>query len=212
MQEEPYPAPTEAGKFIARVLSVVFNPFFMPTLGLWVMMEFIPGTAILGERLKLVIFTIVITTSCILPLLFILVSTLNLRNSIFLIRKKDRVLPYFFTAFSIFLGSQLLSRLPVPNLFRVYLLSISLILVLLFFVSLKWKISGHTAGIGLVTGTALSLLFRYGIDLFWPVVVLILFAGIVGTARLFLGQQTLGGVIAGFFIACLSIYLILFFL
>jgi len=212
MQEEAHNAPIETGKFIARGISVIFNPFFMPTLGLWVMMEFIPGTSILHERIKLLIFTIVIITSCILPLLFILISALNFQGILQLTKKKDRVLPYFFTAFSIFLGSQLLSKLPVPNLFRIYLLSISLILVLLFFISLKWKISGHTVGLGLVTGTALSLLFRYGINLFWPVVILILLAGIVGTARLLLGQQTLGGVIAGFFIGCLSIYLILFFL
>ncbi len=212
MQEEPYHAPTEAAKFIAQGISIIFNPFFMPTLGLWIMMEYIPGTAILSERLKLLIYSIVLLTSCILPILFILISTLNLRNNLNLAKKKDRVLPYFFTAFSIFLGSQLLSRLPAPNLFRVYLLSISLILVFLFLLSLKWKISGHTVGIGLVTGSALALLFRYGINLFWPVVILILLAGIVGTARLFLGQQTLGGVIAGFFTGCLTIYLILFFL
>lgn len=197
--------------YLSQTVSYLFNPLIMPTVGLWIMLYYIPGTAIFGPRLRLILYGIVLITSCLLPLLFFLILKFNFGQGQQYKRNNERILSYFFTAFSIFLGAQLLAKLPLPSLFRIYLTGTSLILILLFFLSLKWKVSNHAAGIGLITGTALALTFRFGIDLSVPIIVSILVAGVVASSRIYLERQSLPGVLSGYLISCLFIYFTLLF-
>jgi membrane-associated phospholipid phosphatase len=200
------------GKYSAIIVSGLLNPFFMPTLGLYILMNLIPGTVHFSMKLKLILYGIVFLTTCAIPVIFLLVLSLGTKLKQRPIHLSEQVLPYFFTAFSIFLGSQLLARLPVPGILRVFLLGISLVLVVLFFIRLRWKISEHTAGIGILTGTIFALIFRYGLNIQWIAIVLILLSGLLGSLRIYLEKHTLTEVFTGFFVSTIGMYLILFFI
>ena len=157
-------------------------------------------------RAKYILIGIVFTSSTLLPAIFQLMMsfTANLNNE--MKKHKDRFVPYIFSAFSIFLGSQLIGKLPLPNVFRLFMLGLCTVLILLFIISLKWKISCHTAGLGALTGAFSAIIFKYGIDIIWLLILVILFSGAIATSRMYLKKHTPGQVYAGYFLSIFVMY------
>lgn len=124
----------------------------------------------------------------------------------------DRILPYLFTAFSTFLGAQLIGKLPIPGIFKIFLLGTSIILIILLIVTWFWKISGHASGIGGLLGTSLAMTFRYGIDLTWIIVALFVISGAVGTSRVYLKKHTPAQVYAGFSMSFAVMFALVYFI
>jgi len=109
------------------------------------------------------------------------------------------------------MGAQLIAKLPVPKIFSVFLLGSCLVLLILFAITIKWKISGHGAGMGGLLGAVLALTFKYGINLLWPIIVVILISGAVGSSRIYLKKHTPMQVYAGFSVSVLCMYLTIYF-
>ena len=191
----------------ARFISLIFHPFVIPTLGFLIIYYQIPGVEQYPLKLRNILLGIVIFSTCLLPLSFIMLMSATSKVSHELMHHRDRMLPYIFSAFSIFLGAQLLGKLPLPSVFRIFLLGSCLVLIILFLVTLKWKISGHAAAIGGLLGVLLSLIFRYGIDLKWIVMASIVTAGIVASSRIILKKHTPAQVYAGFALGVTVLYL-----
>ena len=114
----------------------------------------------------------------------------------------DRRIPYLFSIISsgflsVFFyqkGSQL-----QPSAFIIGFITIIIILVAI--ISFKWQISAHSAGIGGVLGALFLLKIRYDEpSLFFPIMMTLLIAGLVLTARLKLNAHTMAQVAAGFFL------------
>ena len=198
-------------KYLAIIFSGIFNPFIIPTLSFIIILNFLPGIEHYSTKVKIITLSIVFISSCILPLLFILVATLSPGVNRDMMHHKDRIIPFIFSAFSIFMGTHFMGKLPVPNVFRLFLLGSNLVLIVLFIVTMKWKISGHGAGVGGMVGALLAITFRYGIDLKWAIIAVILIAGAVGTSRIFLGKHTPAQVYAGFSVSLIIIYLTIYF-
>lgn len=198
-------------KYFAHFFSIIFTPFLIPTFGFLVILYHLPGLQYYTPKIKTMLIGIVVITTCILPLMFILLISFTSNAKRNMAKTKDRLLPYLFNAFSIFLGAQLLGKLPIPGIFRLFMLGIVLTLILLFTITLKWKISGHAAGIGVLLGTFLALLFKYRMDLQWIIIATILLTGIVASSRLILNKHTPAQVYSGFSLSLLIMYLTIFF-
>ena len=110
----------------------------------------------------------------------------------------DRILPLLFTAVYYYVGYYLLGNFNIFPVIRVFLIASVLIIITLLLISFKWKISNHMAGVGGITGTIIAVSFRMGINPVLLISAIILVAGLVGTARLYLGKHTLAQVLAGF--------------
>lgn len=193
-------------KLFAQVISFVFNPFIIPSLALWIVLNHMPGFEMYTTRIKSILFLIVAASTCVIPILFLLILTLSPNINRDMMHHRDRILPYIFSAFSIYMGAQLLGKLPVPRIFSLFLTGSSIVLVVLFVITTKWKISGHGAGVGGLVGTLLSITFRYGIDLTWPIIAAILIAGAVGSSRILLEKHTPAQVYAGFSVGLVFMY------
>ena len=64
---------------------------------------------------------------------------------------------------------------------------------------LKWKISMHGAGMGAIIGFVFALMY-YNLTLgepLWLLIVAVLVAGLVGSARIILNKHTIWQVVAG---------------
>jgi membrane-associated phospholipid phosphatase len=114
----------------------------------------------------------------------------------------DRRLPYLFsiissgflTVFFYQKGSQLQPSAIIIGF-------ITLVIIFIALISLKWKISAHAAGIGGALGALfmLNLLFDET-SLYMPFIISLIIAGFIMTARLRLNAHNLAQVMAGIFL------------
>jgi hypothetical protein len=149
-----------------------------------------------------------------------LMKPLGLIKSLHLDDKQDRTGPYIITGvFYLWLVKNLLSLGYLPALFVAFALGATISLFLAFFINIFLKVSAHAAGMGGFVTMLLITLFRYpdatlGIPAFGGTfmvgfgVVLalgILFAGLVGTARLALKAHSPAELYIGYGVGCVAI-------
>ncbi len=197
-------------KTTAQIVSWVFHPFVIPTFGILLIMNSMPGFDHYPIKAKGVLLLIVFLSTGLLPILFTLITTLLQSQNPELNSYRNRVVPYFFTAISIFIGAQFLAKLPIPPIFRLIMVGSGLILVLLFMFTIRWKISGHTTALGGLLGTLLALTFKYGLNLLWPVVMVILISGAVGTSLIYLNKHIPWQVYVPFAASLVLMYLMVY--
>jgi len=152
---------------------------------------------------------VVFLSTCVLPLLSILLLALNPRFDLKMEKNTDRILPVMFSSIFYYLGYLILQRLPVFPIYQFFLIASILIQIVLVIVSLKWKISAHSAAIGGLVGGFFGLSFRLQENPVFILSLLVLIAGTVGTARLVLGKHTNSQVYAGFLLGFLIMGLVI---
>lgn len=176
-------------KNTAHLFSFIFHPLVVPSIGFILLFYSLPGFELYPPRMRNIMMAIIVFSTGLLPISFILLMSLATGVSSKMTHHRDRMLPYIFSAFSIYMGAQLMGKLPVPGVFRLFMLGACLLLILLFLITMKWKISGHSAAMGGLTGLFLSLAFRYAIDLRWIIIAAILVSGIVASSRILLKKH-----------------------
>jgi len=102
--------------------------------------------------------------------------------------------------------------LPVYPIYNLFLIASILVQISLIVVSLKWKISAHSAAIGGLIGGVSALSFRLHENAILVLSLLILVAGLVATSRLILLKHTNTQVYAGFSLGFLIIGLVIAFI
>ncbi|MBL7971396.1 MAG: phosphatase PAP2 family protein [Prolixibacteraceae bacterium] len=193
----------------ARITSVVFHPLLIPTLGFFLLFNSGFYFAILPWSVKKFMLLVVFLSTCVLPLLSILLLALNPRFDLKMEKNTDRILPVMFSSIFYYLGYLILQRLPVFPIYQFFLIASILIQIVLVIVSLKWKISAHSAAIGGLVGGFFGLSFRLQENPVFILSLLVLIAGTVGTARLVLGKHTNSQVYAGFLLGFLIMGLVI---
>ena len=139
------------------------------------------------------IFTLVVPALFILLLkIFKVISSVNLYN------RKDRLIPYIITILCYLACAILLYRLKVPVWMISMLIGASFSLITCMFVTLIWKISAHGTGMGGIMAAVIYLYVVYAMIPLWALSLVILAAGAVGTARIYLNCHTFGQVMAGY--------------
>lgn len=139
--------------------------------------------------------------------------------SLYLDNRLDRRLPYFLTSiiysvltFLFATRMQLVSETS-PEI-SVILGSITTSILLVGIISLYWKISAHSVGIGGVLGSLISITVKFGeTDLILVLALLIGLAGLVMSARLHLNAHTLAqvnvGLLIGLVVSMLAVSLLI---
>jgi len=117
--------------------------------------------------------------------------------------RQDRVLPFLFIGiFYCGLTYLLYTRIELPGLITLLIASMSLCILVVGLVSTIWKVSAHAAGITGLIGFMIVIQALFpDMALLRPVVGMIIMAGFVLSARLYLKAHTpaeiLGGCIIG---------------
>ena len=183
----------------ATLISALFSPLMMPTYGIALCLTL---TILLfqpiGTRLAVlgVIFgmTFLVPALVILSLHFFKVLDKNL------IDRKERLIPYLVAIVCYFAAIFYLHRVHAPMWMIAFLFGALGSIITVFSINFYWKISAHMTGCGGLVAIMMSLQ-GYGYSLFdiLPLICLaFLFAGAVGSSRLYLKRHTLGQVLAGF--------------
>lgn len=191
---------------IARFISIVFHPFAIPTMGLLIIYFSLPGIEMYPSKLTQILIGIVLVSTFVLPGAFVLLMAATKNIQLNMMHHRDRMLPFIFSAFSIYMGAQLIGKLPLPGVFRLFMLGSCLLLIVMFMITLKWKISGHAAAIGGLTALLISVTLKYGIDLKWAIISAILVSGLIASSRLILNKHQPAQLYAGYILGFVVIF------
>jgi len=197
---------------IARLTSIIFHPLLIPTLGFLLLFNSDFYFSILPWNVKRYMLLVVFMSTCVLPAISILILSLNPKFNLNMEKNTDRVLSLIITSVSYYLGYLLLKRLPVFPVYNVLLIGAVLVQTALLPISMRWKISMHSAAIGGLIGGILGLSFRLQENPVYLLSGLILTAGLVGTARLILAKHTESQIYAGFLTGFLILTLVITFI
>lgn len=198
--------------FTAKVLSVLFTPFYLPILGLLILFIFsylslLPLTYKLFLLLMFYLFTVFLPTALIRFYRRYQGWTLIELGS-----RERRAIPYVISIFSYLLCYYIMAATHVPHFMGSILIAALVIQVPCAIINLFIKISTHTAAIGGVTGALLAFSVIFSFNPVWWLCIVLLLAGMVGTSRMILRQHSLRQVVLGYLagVACSFVSVLLF--
>ena len=198
---------------LARVLSIAFHPLLMPTWLFGILLFQVPnilGLDTFSGTLRISLWVLIIVGTFAVPSLLILfLFRSGYIRDLQLDDRSDRRLPYLLTgfiySFLTFLFAfrmQLVSEV-APEI-AIILGSITISILLVGVISLFWKISAHSVGIGGSIGALAAIMFKFSeTDLLYTLTSFIVLAGLIASARLHLNAHTLSQVSAGLFLGML---------
>lgn len=198
--------------FTAKVLSILFTPFYLPILGLLILFIFsylslLPLTYKLFLLLMFYLFTVFLPTALIRFYRRYQGWTLIELGS-----RERRAIPYVISIFSYLLCYYIMAATHVPHFMGSILIAALVIQVACAIINLFIKISTHTAAIGGVTGALLAFSVIFSFNPVWWLCIVLLLAGMVGTSRMILRQHSLRQVVLGYLagVACSFVSVLLF--
>lgn len=198
--------------FTAKVLSVLFTPFYLPILGLLILFIFsylslLPLTYKLFLLLMFYLFTVFLPTALIRFYRRYQGWTLIELGS-----RERRAIPYVISIFSYLLCYYIMAATHVPHFMGSILIAALVIQVACAIINLFIKISTHTAAIDGVTGALLAFSVIFSFNPVWWLCIVLLLAGMVGTSRMILRQHSLRQVVLGYLagVACSFVSVLLF--
>ena len=186
-------------RIIATGISYLFHPLIMPSLGLLILLNSGTYIALLDPAAKRAILFVMALGTLIFPLM--IMPVLYYRNLVHDFRsstREERLIPQLIILVLYIITFVYFVRLPLNRLIDAYALSVTLTLVLIVLLNLRFKISQHTAALGGLTGLIIALIYLYQTPLQGFLVLTLLATGITGTALLAMGNHRSWEVLAGF--------------
>lgn len=195
--------------FTARIMSMIFTPFYLPIVGLIAPFIF-SYMSLLPMMYKLVMLAMVYLLTVVAPSLLIhLYRLCQGWTSHELGRKERRLVPYIISIvcyFACFFWMEYRNTPRVISIIVVVALTIQMVCAL---INIWWKISTHTAAIGGVAGGLISYSIAFSFNPLWWLCFVLILAGAVGTARMILRQHSLSQVVGGFLIGAACAILVI---
>lgn len=183
----------------AQFFSGLLHPLVMPLYATLLMLLATPLGLVLTNKAMFFLITIVFLSTCLLPLLFVIVlHKIGLISSLAMRKRKERIIPLLLGAFMCYVSYTLLLRIVrLHPLFPKIFFALAVFLLLLTLVTQFWKISLHMAAIGGLF--AIVFIFSYHS---WLLLLVVLLSGLLGTCRLWLRAHNSAQVYGGF---CLGV-------
>jgi len=184
----------------ARIVSMVFTPFYLPFLGMMALFIF-SYLGLMPWAYKLQLLTLVYLFTILLPTILIhLYRRYNGWTLIELGHRERRMVPYVISILCYFFCIYVMDMLHIPHFMQTILLAALLIQVICALINVWWKISTHTAAIGGVAGALFVFGEFFGFNPVWWLCLVLVLAGLLGTSRMILRQHSLLQVVAGFLV------------
>ena len=185
---------------VAQVISNLFSPLMIPVIAFILLFSF-TFLRIMPVAYQLSIISIVTCLTFLLPWLGIVVyKKLQNRGPHILNERKKRFIPYLMTIISYAVCLVTMYRIHLPNYMSSIIIVVLLCFTLCALINLKWKISIHTAGSGVLIGGILAYSWVFIINPLPWLSILILLSGIIASARIVIRQHSLSEIGFGFMV------------
>ena len=189
---------------LAQTLSILFQPLLMPSFLFLILWAFAtPTLPAWDSSAAMLVLGLVFLTTCLIPLISLLALKVsgNLTGSFFMKDRRQRIVPFVFISLYYVLTAYLFSSklFFVNELLIACITVVAALIVLLAIITFWWKISAHSMAMGGSIGVLLAVQFQYSmVAMLWPVLAMVILAGAVMTARLFLKAHEPAEVWVGF--------------
>lgn len=195
---------------VSTALSWILVPMLMPVYGLWAafglsLMAFMP----LGVKLMLTLITVAFTIA-IPGLAIFLLKKGGMISDVGLNVRRERFIPYIICILGTAATGLFMWYKGAPMWLTMFFGGGALAGLINFLVNFRWKISAHAAGAAGVTAFILRI-----ISLGYPMpnayvwlVISVLLAGLLGSARIWLGRHSALQIVAGYAVGFLCVYLL----
>ena len=198
---------------LAKIISFILQPLLMPLYGTIILLN--AGTWMsytIFPALRNALYLVMFTSTFLMPALtFLLLLKRKEINSLEMSVRTERNIPYLCTLVFYIAGWYLLNKLPLPRVFSDIIMGASLAIFIAFLINLKWKISIHMIALGGTAGMLFAFATLFNFQLSTPLILMLILAGITGTARLILKahipSQVYSGFVLGFGIEWVFVYI-----
>lgn len=205
----------DEGKYVkrmilaARIISMIFTPFYLPLVSLVALFIFSYMSRLpLFYQLKVV--TLVYLFTVFLPSILIhLYRRYQGWTTFQMGRKERRMVPYIIAIMCYFTCYYLMTVMRIPQFMANIVVTALAIQVVCAIVNIWWKICIHMAGIGGMAGALLAISLVFQFNPLWWLSVIILVAGLIGTARMILRQHSLRQIVGGFVVGAVCGFLLM---
>jgi hypothetical protein len=198
---------------LAKIVSGVFHPLFMPLYGLIILLTAPTFLHYLPVYVKNIVFLILLVNNVLIPLALLpFFRYRNVISSYNIEEKSERVMPLLTASILYCTTSFIVFRYQIPFFLKSFIFATSILSILVLMINFWWKISIHSVGAGAITATVFVLSLKMHTQLLWYLVAVILAAGLILTSRLKLNShnpsQVWVGFLMGFLVISLFILLI----
>ena len=184
----------------ARVLSAIFTPFYVPTVGFLALFLF-TYLRMLPLSYQIVVLGIVYAFTVLLTMLGIYIyQKINGWSLRHLGHKEKRIVPYAMTILSYVCCLLLMYRLSIPRSLSGIIVAALMAMIICAVINVWWKISAHMTAIGEFVGGLVSFSFVFYYNPLGWFCFAILLSGALGTSRIILRQHSLSQVLVGFLV------------
>ncbi len=195
---------------IARGLSVVLHPVWMPTAIVVLAFSLHPYLALrfIGDGRLNILFAMVFVMTAVFPLLSVWVFKRGgLLSGFTMPAREERTLVYAVTLIYVVMCYWLLRRTAGHPMLLDLFFGGCLVLALVLAINLRWKISAHMAGAGGVVGALSALMFLQGVDAPVLFTVALVLSGALGSSRLLLSDHSPAQVHVGFVLGAAVLFM-----
>jgi hypothetical protein len=197
-------------KKIGSVVSIVFHPLLMPTLGLLLLLNSGTYISLLNPAAKRALLFVMALGTLMFPLMMIpilyyrkLLSTFQPNT------REERLIPQLIILILYVITFVYFARLPLSRVIQAYVLATALTLAAVLLLSLRIKICMHSAALGGMAGLIFALIFLYETPLQGLLIISLLAGGLTASSRLATGAQrpleVYGGYLLGFLVLLLTL-------
>lgn len=184
----------------ARILSMLFTPFYLPLTGLLSLFLF-SYLSIFPLVYKLQVLILVYLFTILLPTVMIhLYRRFQGWNLIELSLRERRMVPYIISIVSYFTCIYLMELSHMPHFMSSIVVAGLVVQIACAVANIWWKVSTHTAAIGGVAGALFGFAEYLNFNPVWWLCLIFIIAGLVGSSRMVLRQHTIGQVVGGFWL------------
>lgn len=191
---------------IAQVFSICFHPLLMPTIGIVILMYTDSYLAYIPFQAKKMLIILTSVGTLALPALMMPMFLLQGKITDFqLDERKERLYPMFMTSVFYLLTFFLFKRIPVFGFLHAFILGSFISVILASVITIKWKISTHMIGLGGLTGLILTASFKLNLNLFYPLLGLLIASGLTASSRIYLKAHNPDEVYIGYMLGIVVI-------
>ena len=193
---------------IAKFISILFFPLFIPMYGMILLLNMNVFSCFPKSNMR-VYYYIVIFFAILIPLFFYqLLAITKVISDVRMYKKEDRVIPYFLTSVSFLVGAYLLYRCWMPLQIVNIATATAIAILIDAIVSKWWQISAHMTGIGGLTAGIFCVGLGLHTNTTAILMIALLGAGLLASARLQLKRHTPLQLAAGFLNGFFSVLLL----
>lgn len=198
---------------LAYFISVIFHPLLMPFYAVSSLFLFNSYMQmIIPEKLRWILLALLFVTTAFMPFLStIIMKSKGEISTLEMDTREERQRPLFMVLMYYLITIYFVHRIHLPLVFTKVLAGAALIVAFVWIINYFTKISLHTSAAGGFLGFVFALPFVLNGYFFYPLIVSILLAGVIGAARMVAGNHTLSQIYSGYALGFVTMTVAMFF-